>query len=108
MSITITPNAAAAPTVNMANGNAAEVFDLLGIDFDGDWGTTTGPDFLGRVLLAIALLHTATADAQGRPDRVDDSIVECGRRPGYLAERLAALHDLAVWACEHHADVTWS
>lgn len=106
MSITITPNAAAAPTVNMANGNAAQVFDLLGITYDGDWGTTTGPDFLGRVLLAIALLDVS-ADDEGRPDRVDGRAVDCGRRPGYLAERLADLHDLAVWTVERHADVEW-
>lgn len=108
MSITITPNAAAAPTVNMANGNAAQVFDLLGLTYDGDWGTTTGPDFLGRVLLALAFLDGATADTEGRPAAVDGNWVECGRRPGYLAERLTALHDLAAWAVEHHADVEWS
>ncbi|MEV5819353.1 hypothetical protein AB0L22_09270 [Micromonospora haikouensis] len=107
MSITITPNANNAPEVNMANGNAAQVLDLLGLTFDGDWGTTTGPDFHGRVLLALALLDHATGDVEGRPEVVDDNWVECGRRPGYLAERLAALHDLAVWAVEHHADVEW-
>jgi hypothetical protein len=107
MSITITPNAAGAPEVNMANGNAAQILDLLGLDYDGDWGTTTGPDFHGRVLLAIAFLGTATADVEGLPARAVGRHIECGRRPGYLADRLTALRDLAVWACEHDADVEW-
>ncbi|GGM27604.1 hypothetical protein GCM10011608_10540 [Micromonospora sonchi] len=106
MSITITPNAAGSPEVNMANGNAAQVFDLLGLEFDGDWGNTTGPDFLGRVLLALALLDTTT-DVEGRPEVVDGRWTEGGRRPGYLAERLTQLHDLALWAVEHDADVEW-
>ncbi|MEV0214345.1 hypothetical protein [Micromonospora sp. NPDC050695] len=107
MSITITPAATQAPTVNMANGNAAQVFDLLGLTYDGDWGTTTGQDFLGRVLLALAFLSEATGDNEGRPAVVDGNWVECGRRPGYLAERLTDLHDLAVWACANGADVEW-
>lgn len=84
MSITITPAATQAPTVNtvnMANGNAAQVLDLLGLTCDGDWGTTTGPDFLGRVLLALAFLGEATGDNEGRPTVVDGNWVECGRRP---------------------------
>lgn len=107
MSITITPNAAGSPKVNMANGNAAQVFDLLGLTFDGDWGTTTGPDFLGRVLLALALIDTTT-DGAGRPEVVDGRWTSGARRPGYLADRLAELHDLAVWAVERGADVDWS
>ncbi|WP_341719876.1 hypothetical protein QQG74_09320 [Micromonospora sp. FIMYZ51] len=107
MSITITPNAAEAPSINMNGGNAKQVFDLLGLEFDGDWGNTTGPDFLGRVLLALALLDTTT-DGVGRPEAVDGRWIEGGRRPGYLAERLTQLHGLALWAIEHGADVEWS
>lgn len=107
MSITITASATGSPKVNMANGNAKQVFDLLGLTFDGDWGTTTGPDFLGRVLLALALIGTTT-DGVGRPEVVDGRWTHGGRRPGYLAERLAELHHLASWAIEHGADVDWS
>ncbi len=107
MSITITPNAAAAPTVNLSVGNAKQVLDLLGLTFDGDWGTTTGPGFHGRVLLALALLDTTTGDVEGRPEVVDGNWIDCGRRPGYLTERLTELHDLAVWAVEQNADVDW-
>ncbi|NYT96333.1 hypothetical protein [Salinispora sp. H7-4] len=107
MSITITASATGSPKVNMATGNAKQVLDLLGLTFDGDWGTTTGPDFLGRVLLALALIGTTT-DAVGRPEVAEGRWTSEGRRPGYLAERLTDLRRLASWAVEHGADVDWS
>ncbi len=97
-----------APEVNMANGNAAAVFDLLGLDFDGDGGETTAEDFLGRVLLAQALLDVTTDDEHGRPGHTDGNWITCGRRPGYLAGRLTDLHQIATWAIERDAVVVWS
>lgn len=107
MSITFTPTAAGAPKVNMANGNAAEILNLLGLDFDGCWGETSAQDFLGRVLVAQALLDTAADDTNGRPAVEDHHWVECGRRPGYLADRLADLHRLATWAVDNQDTVAW-
>lgn len=108
MSITFAPTTAGGPEVNMANGNAAQVFDLLGLHFDGDWGEAPAEDFLGRVLLAQGLLDVATDDERGLPGFREGNWIECGRRPGYMADRLAQLHEIATWAIEHYTAVGWS
>lgn len=107
MSITFAPAVDGSPEVNLANGNAKQVLDLLGFDFDGDWAEAPGEDFLGRVLIAQAFLPVATDDEHGRPAVQERNWTECGRRPGYLAEKLAELHDIATWAVEHQAAVEW-
>ncbi len=96
------------PELNINGGNAAELFNLLGLEFDGDFGETPAEDFLGRVLLAQALLDVTTDDGHGRPGHTEGRWTTCGRRPGYLADRLTQLHQLATWAHEHDAVVAWS
>jgi hypothetical protein len=108
MSITFFVTAPRGPELNMANGNAAQVMDLLG--FDRDWhegGELAAEDLLGRVLFAQALLPVATDDEQGRPEVTDGRWLWCGTRPGYLAGRLAELQELASWAQAHRATVAW-
>ena len=93
---------------NMSNANAAVVCGALGIDLE-EWGwcgSLPAEDFLGRVLLALAIqpadegipVHETTVPGQVR-------WIECGRRPGYIQERLAQLHDLAQWAVAHDAEI---
>ena len=106
MSITFAPSADGGPSVNMANGNAAQVLDLLGLA-EECYGELPAEDILGRVLVAQGLLGVATDDEQGRPEVRDGNWIECGRRPGYLAEKLAELHEIATWARERHAVVWW-
>jgi hypothetical protein len=106
MSITIRAAQANGPEVNMHNGNAATVLDLLGIAWDGDSGEATGEDFLGRVLLAQALL-VVTGDDEGVPAISDGRWHVGGRRPGYLAETLTELADIAEWASRAGAAVVW-
>ncbi|AXN53284.1 hypothetical protein PBI_THONKO_12 [Mycobacterium phage Thonko] len=95
--------------VNMSNRNAALVADALGIDLDADgWcGSATADDFMGRVVMALAL---APSD-EGMPsyEHVGPGarMVEGARRPGYLQERLRELHELAEWAVAHSAEVVW-
>lgn len=93
--------------VNVNSRNGADLLALLGLEFDGDFGGTTAEDFLGRVLLAQALLDVATDDVHGRPVVTEYRWTTGGRRPGYLAEKLAELHDVAQWAAAHHAEVQW-
>ena len=97
-----------APELNVASGNAAHLFGLLGLHFDGDGGKAPAEDFLGRVLLAQALLDVTTDDEHGRPGIRVGNWIDCGRRPGYLADRLACLREIATWAYERHATVAWS
>ncbi|MBW0101529.1 hypothetical protein [Pseudonocardia sp. KRD291] len=79
-------------------------------DADGEdprCGQCPAEDMLGRVDLALAL---APADA-GMPSRdlnTAGTVIDCGRRPGYLQDRLHALRAVAVFAHERGRDVWWS
>ncbi|MEV0135765.1 hypothetical protein AB0H83_45895 [Dactylosporangium sp. NPDC050688] len=105
MSVTFTTHEG--PEVNLANGNAADILALLGLPAE-PYGEATAEDFLGRVLIATAMLDASTADADGRPEIIDGRWVQFERRPGYLAEKLALLHEVATWAHQHGTDVWWS
>lgn len=108
MSVTFAPTTETGPWLNMANGNASAVLDLLGLDFGDGWGELDAQDFLGRVLVATALLGITTDDEHGTPDVQDGNMIECGRRPGYLTTRLGELHSLATWAAQHGVTMGWS
>ncbi len=118
MSITFSATADLAPQVNMANGNAAAVLELLGYGTEqaevlgqpvyfGE-GEAAAGDFLGRILIALALVDASSDDETGRPEVQDGNWWHGGRRPGYLAGRLAELHELGLWARQREAEVFWS
>lgn len=111
MSITFAPALRGnRPEVNLANGNAAALLDLLGLrpeDAYDMWGEADAADFLGRVLLALALLDVTTDDVHGKPAVTERNWTDCGRRHGYLAEKLAELHEVGQWAAAHHTQVVW-
>ncbi|MDN5917331.1 MAG: hypothetical protein L0I76_19915 [Pseudonocardia sp.] len=70
-------------------------------------GECGAEDMLGRVDLALAL---APADP-GMPWHglnAAGTVIDCGRRPGYLQDRLHALREVAVFASERGRDVWWS
>lgn len=94
--------------VNLSNSNAAMVAATLGISMDPDWsGEMEARDFQGRVLMALAISPADEGmpayDVPGSGARM----IEAGRRPGYLQERLGQLHQLAQWAVDHGALVWW-
>jgi hypothetical protein len=102
------------PELNMANANAARLLALLGFTHEDDYygGVVDAQDFLGRILIAQAMLDVATDDAHGRPTVEDTGSggmvwIECGVEPGYLAERLAILQDIATWAQGRSLRVAW-
>lgn len=92
--------------VNLANGNAAAILRLLGLPVEPD-GVTPAEDFLGRILLAEALLDVATDDEHGTPTVTDGRWTSCGRDPGYLAGRLAELQEIARDALVRGVEVIW-
>lgn len=95
------------PQVNVNNANGAVLCDLLGYDRDDLCGAAPAEDFLGRVLTALALVESATDDANGLPATTDGRWVYGEREPGHLAMRLRELHDLAEWAATHKTGVAW-
>jgi hypothetical protein len=91
--------------VNLANGNAVLVLERLGFDVDPEclFGEASGSDLLAR-----ALVGNVGRSDDGVPAAVDGRMIDCGVRPGYFAERLGALTDLAVLADRLGALVVWS
>lgn len=96
--------------VNTSNSNAFRVCETLGIDLEAEgWcGSLPAEDFLGRVLVALAI---EPADA-GRPATVDAApgratFIDCGRPEGYVEERLGWLRELADWAVANGAEISF-
>ena len=92
------------PEVNMANGNARHVLDLLGLDTEDACGSVTGEDMLGRVLMAQAVAPTD----EGTPTYTDGIMTNIGRWAGYSESRLAEIESVARFAIERELEVQWS
>jgi hypothetical protein len=104
--------------VNLAFGNAAMIGDLLGLS-DLSGGSMSAQDFLGRVLLALALspadegmpLHAAVAaEVEALPVPLPDTGVEVfiGARPeGYVQDTLEELRSMAQVAADAGVGVVW-
>jgi hypothetical protein len=95
------------PSVNMSNTNALHILDTLGFPEREYVGSTDAEDFLGRILLALAV---APHDA-GIPSHVvpgpGATVINGGREDGYTQRRLEQLRTLAEFARLHRANVTW-
>ena len=97
-------------SVNMSNSNAAHVCDALGIDL-AEWGwcgSLGAEDFLGRVLMALAVLPVDAGVPAHEVPGPGARVVECGRSEGYAQERLGQLRELADWAVAHQAEISFS
>lgn len=114
MSVTFRPNALGVDLeawgegllVNVSNSNAAFLLQALGLPTSDELcGETTGEDFLGRVLLATG---PNPADEGVPALNLDPRVIDMGRRPGYLQERLEQLADVAQAARTRGGEVVWS
>jgi hypothetical protein len=97
------------PDLNVSNTNGWTLLDALGI----------APDYCGEVP-ATALVAMCDQLMAGHDDGVPShegpgmlgsayvaNMVDCGRRPGYLQDRAAALLAVAVAAQSLGRDVVW-
>lgn len=117
----------AEPALNVTNTNARALLRALGLlpelgaddvidaaitgrapdpisagnDLEGECDST---DLLGRVDLALAL---CPPDAGVPGYALDSRTIDCGRRPGWLQDRLAALREIAVYAGARGRRVDW-
>lgn len=99
------------PSVNMANSNALDMLEQLGLNADDEpaWcGSVDPEDLRGRILLARAL----GAD-MGRPVFRDvgshgAQLFDAGRPPGYFAEKFDLLDEVIAAAIHHGRTVVWS
>jgi len=94
---------AAGVEVNLANGRAAWVLDLLGYG-ELNEGDDTAEQFLARVMLTEA---EVSFDKGTAPVELDARTVEGARRVGYLQDVLGALRNLATYCRSQGSDVCW-
>lgn len=99
--------------VNVANTNARLLLTLLGLDSEDLCGSTTGEDFLARVMLAMATDRddsgVAPAVIGGREvGQTGATMIDCGLPAGYFGERFGALHALATEAARLGREVHWA
>ena len=76
-------------------------------------GEEDATGFLGRVLTALGLAPDdagipATSTTRVLPSGGETFLVDCGRRPGYLQEKLALLREVADYAITNDLRVAWS
>jgi hypothetical protein len=71
-------------------------------------GSTTPDDFLGRVLMALAVApEDPGIPAQDVSSPGSARVVDFGRRAGYLQDRLANLLSIVTFAKERNLDICW-
>jgi hypothetical protein len=103
-------------TVNVHNGNASALLRLLG--YSASWpleGEDDPAEFLARVRRAGMRAGNISGADGGTPPAVDGGPgtgrarwIDCGRRPGYFAERLPDLEKVARDAKRHGGMVVWA
>ena len=86
------------PDVNVSNANAALLLDALGFGGEDMWSIPplTAEDFRDRVIVAMSFSlvdEGVPAYASTAPGRA--TVIECGRRPGYLQDQLERLLEVA-------------
>lgn len=96
---------------NFHNVSAVALLGLLGYEVDVEDLTGMEQDpglFLGRALIASALVDVATADAVGLPCVQDGRFVQGGRSPGRVADQLTELIEMALKAQKLKVPIVWS
>jgi hypothetical protein len=113
------------PTLNVTSINARTLLRTLGLlpelgveavlvspdeppEFDFETSELVGvcdsSDLLARIDLALVL---APADAGVPWHEITAGVIDCGRRPGYIQDRLTQLRDVALYAHNGHRRVDW-
>lgn len=96
------------PFVNMSNRNAQSLLDVLGLTWDDNGGEATADDLLGRILIAEGIYgedHGVPSEHTRRSG--GGLLVDCGREPGYINDRLVGLREVAEAARKAGRTVTW-
>lgn len=102
------------PELNMSNVNARFVLEMLGYKDTSDGGSASAEEFMGRVLMALAIAphdegvpahDDSSYDSNGV--RISGQLIQGGRPKGYLQDRLMELETVATWAAENNTTIVW-
>lgn len=94
-----------APQVDLTGANAGNLLRIIGLyEEGGDMvGSLSGAEFAGRVAQARV---RERMDA-GVPAKQTGVMIDCGRTPGYVQERLDQLQAVGNFAWDKGVSVTW-
>lgn len=84
--------------VNVSRANFQSIMVALQLDAGTEYGTIDATDLKGRCLMALALADDTALP--GSDDKAPGSarFIDCGRREGYMTDRLTALLEVAEQA----------
>lgn len=99
--------------LNVSNANARAILDRLGYEVDeyGIVGEATPEDLLGRALVGNVGRDDSGVDAVETPGEWfggGATMIDCGIRPGYFEDRMAALVALASHAMDRNLMISWA
>ncbi len=98
------------PEVNVSNTNARELFTVLGMleeSFDYSCGSMVASDFLGRILMALAVNQEVGVPVTESFSPSGVRFVDCGREDGYVEAKLIVLQEVAEQAVKVSRKVQW-
>ena len=107
MSISFYPTNTNLDGLNVSNANGMSILNALGIEPDY-CGSIDPSDLKGRCLEALVLADDSGFPSQTTIGANGATMVDCGRREGYLADRLQTLIEVADQAISLGTDVTWA
>jgi hypothetical protein len=98
------------PQINISYGNHALIMGMLGYRGDDiDCGHADAEDFLGRLLVADALLETTDAREPSTVRGANGAtLIDLGQREGYVNDKLRILIELAHWAKANGTELVWN
>ena len=91
--------------MNVANSNAAMILERLGVEFDY-CGSIDATDMLGRAMVGNVGRSDDGMEAHATRDG-GATMIDCGFRPGYFAEKFGVLADMATFAMERGLVIAW-
>ena len=99
------------PQLRVSNGNGVRLLQTLGLSTEDDIaysGSVPADDFLGRILIALALEPVD----EGLPlvESITSGgarLVDCGRPEGYIQDKLKALLNVVEFAKSQNSNITW-
>lgn len=99
--------------VNCSSANGNALLRLLGYVPSPDGGEASPDEFLARVRRAGMRVGNVAGSDDGEPGisgrgRLGARWTDCGRRPGYFAERLPELEQVGQQAKRHGGRVCWA
>lgn len=95
-------------SVNVSNTNARDILEVLGYEQDELCGSATSDDFMGRILIALAIApESAERVTEVSRSNYGSTIINCGRDAGYIQDRLTDLLDVVSDASNAGMGIYW-